>query len=288
MGLPASSGNPMPLPAQLEAVREIVLLVNDLGIEVTRAIEDAGLGALSSNVAITVLARLAIDGPIRPRTLLRATKLTRGGLSNLLDRLEADQLITRRYGTVPGDRRGALISATDAGKDAADTITLVMTRTLEQMASTIDELVDLLDAAVPPAPSTPTTSTAIGGVELLGRMGVALTDAFAMADREDPTPGKTAVLLCSAVQPGGTRPKELIERTGLSSGGVTQLLDRVEATGLIHRRSGSPPDRRAIMVELTPQGHHQLVHGLMRAGEQLGIIRAAFDNISSIPHQRRP
>jgi MarR family transcriptional regulator, organic hydroperoxide resistance regulator len=47
--------------------------------------------------------------------------------------------------------------------------------------------------------------------------------------------------------------KLLGERTILDSATLTGILDRLEATGTIERRS-NPEDRRAIMICLTPEG----------------------------------
>ena len=44
---------------------------------------------------------------------------------------------------------------------------------------------------------------------------------------------------------------ELSRRTGLTSGAVTRLIDRMEARGFMHRL-GDKSDRRRVLVELTP------------------------------------
>jgi DNA-binding MarR family transcriptional regulator len=67
-------------------------------------------------------------------------------------------------------------------------------------------------------------------------------------------PSLSVLALASAARPGGARPRDLLEITSLSSGGVTLLLDRLEEQGLITRTSGRPPDRRAVVVGLTAAG----------------------------------
>lgn len=52
---------------------------------------------------------------------------------------------------------------------------------------------------------------------------------------------------------GGASPSELAGMLRLTSGGMTNRLDRLEAAGLI-RRSAAETDRRAIVVTLTPEG----------------------------------
>ncbi|WP_298629275.1 MarR family transcriptional regulator [uncultured Thermus sp.] len=53
--------------------------------------------------------------------------------------------------------------------------------------------------------------------------------------------------------PKGLRMSELSKRLMVSSGNVTGLTDSLEAEGMV-RRVADPSDRRAYLVELTPQG----------------------------------
>ena len=48
-------------------------------------------------------------------------------------------------------------------------------------------------------------------------------------------------------------PSQLLQRVVLSSGGMTNRLDRLEAAGWIARRA-DPADRRGVVVELTAAG----------------------------------
>jgi len=52
---------------------------------------------------------------------------------------------------------------------------------------------------------------------------------------------------------GPCTPRTLVDRLGLTSAGVTALVDRLEATGLA-ARGGHPTDRRSVIVELTDTG----------------------------------
>src|SRR5437016_4392346 len=49
------------------------------------------------------------------------------------------------------------------------------------------------------------------------------------------------------------RMSELAAKLDQAESTVTRLVDRMEAAGLVRRRT-SPPDRRCVMAELTPQG----------------------------------
>ena len=61
-----------------------------------------------------------------------------------------------------------------------------------------------------------------------------------------------AALLINAAR-GETSPKRLTSLLGTDTAGMTRLLDRLEAKGLVRRRSDSG-DRRAIIIDVTPEG----------------------------------
>jgi len=73
----------------------------------------------------------------------------------------------------------------------------------------------------------------------------------------DPELAHTAslVVLCSLDLDGPRRPGELQEVTGLSSGGVSKLLDRMEQAGVVKRTYGGVPgDNRGVVVSITRRG----------------------------------
>lgn len=61
------------------------------------------------------------------------------------------------------------------------------------------------------------------------------------------------VTLRRAGEPFQRRPSELLAESLLSSGAVTNRIDRVEAAGLVERLR-DPNDRRGVIVQLTPRG----------------------------------
>lgn len=66
------------------------------------------------------------------------------------------------------------------------------------------------------------------------------------------------VLLHVARSPEGVRPmSELVNATAFTSGGVTRLVDRMEAAGLVERRP-CLSDRRVQWIGLTPHGEEML------------------------------
>lgn len=62
-----------------------------------------------------------------------------------------------------------------------------------------------------------------------------------------------AALLLHAAR-GDSTPSLLKSRLGTDTAGMTRLLDRLQAKGLL-RRARHPSDRRSVVVELTDEGH---------------------------------
>src|SRR5256885_9584707 len=72
----------------------------------------------------------------------------------------------------------------------------------------------------------------------------------AIADRLEVTPTELECLGTLALG-GPLSAGELAKRTGLTSGAVTRLIDRLESRGIARRRA-DPQDRRRVLVEITP------------------------------------
>ena len=72
---------------------------------------------------------------------------------------------------------------------------------------------------------------------------------------------------------GPQRPTRIAELTGLTSGGATKLITRLETAGLVVREAGAvPSDGRAIVVSLTKAGN-QKVDALVGAmATQLDVL----------------
>lgn len=75
--------------------------------------------------------------------------------------------------------------------------------------------------------------------------------------------------------PYRSSPGQLSEKEGLSSGAMTNRLDRLEAAGLV-RRLPDPSDRRALVVELTDKGHDLWKEALGAQASKEGVLAAAL------------
>ena len=260
----------------METLRQIIIASGALTHQFGRVLDAPIFAGLTSNADFLVLTSLRLSGPQRPRALRERTGLTGGGLSNLFDRLEAQHLISRTY-SGRGDRRSALVALSAHGDDVVDAISDAIRQTIVAQSALVQRTCDLIAAvAGPPAPSTeppPTSLERLPARRPTGH-GPERCPGRHRRTRAHAGVGPSCAVRCG--QPEGTRPKQLVELTDLSSGGVTMLLDRVEGAGLVNRAAGRQPDRRVVTVTLTDLGRHELSGRLARTAPLLPQIRAAL------------
>jgi DNA-binding MarR family transcriptional regulator len=124
----------------------LVLLLAGLGHVVGAATEavvaDAELAVAS---AVVVLCDVDLHGPRRPGQLMEAAGLSSGGMSKLLDRMEAAGVIRRSYGKVPGDNRGVLVTITARGRRTVRAVAAEVAARLPDAQPLVDELAALLE-----------------------------------------------------------------------------------------------------------------------------------------------
>lgn len=125
----------------------------------------------------------------------------------------------------------------------------------------------------------------LGGGSLLNQVGRELSTVL---ERKLAPLGLTAqqaaLLLHARREPSS--PRELMSVLGTDTAGMTRLLDRLAAKGLL-RRGKHPEDRRAIVIELTDEGRAivpRLPPIFGRVTRQLldGFSREEIDRLSSM------
>lgn len=84
--------------------------------------------------------------------------------------------------------------------------------------------------------------------------------AMAEAAEDEEIVGNLPILVLATLDlHGPQRPGDLQDRTGLSSGGVTKLVDRLEEKRLVERSYGAiPEDHRGVLVSLTDLGRSRI------------------------------
>jgi DNA-binding MarR family transcriptional regulator len=134
----------------------------------------------------------------------------------------------------------------------------------------------------PPVPDDPIRSVQATLV-VLGRMGSVLHDAIARELGEGLTGNDTIGTLFQLEVEGSMRPGQIQDLTGLSSGGVSKMLDRLEAAGLIVREYGVlPADRRASVVHITRRGRQTNRRVANAVLAVMGDVRVALKEIDAI------
>ena len=109
--------------------------------------------------------------------------------------------------------------------------------------------------------------------QALGRLRVALDDAFARASRAVGLTPQQAELLCAAMNPSSV--KDLADVLRCDRSNVTRLADRASAQGHISRR-GEDEDGRVTVVELTPTGERLARRFLAALEAQTEALRASW------------
>ncbi len=92
----------------------------------------------------------------------------------------------------------------------------------------------------------------------MGRLGELLTREM-RAVAAGLSGNATTVTLCQLALEGPQRPGAIMDLTGLTSGGVTRMVDRLEVAGLVTRTYGElTVDKRGTVIALTPSGHEMI------------------------------
>jgi DNA-binding MarR family transcriptional regulator len=109
--------------------------------------------------------------------------------------------------------------------------------------------------------------------QALGRLRVALEDAYLRASRELGLTPQQAELLCAALSPAAVGDLATALRCDRSN--VSRLVDRGSARGLLRRR-GHEEDARITVVELTPAGESLARRFIAALEAQSSELRAGW------------
>jgi len=90
----------------------------------------------------------------------------------------------------------------------------------------------------------------------LARFGSGVSNSLIEAtDQPEFVTNAPILVMCLLDLDGPARPGAIADTVGLTSGGTTKLLDRMEEAGLIHRTYGTiDNDHRGVQVELSVRG----------------------------------
>jgi DNA-binding MarR family transcriptional regulator len=112
---------------------------------------------------------------------------------------------------------------------------------------------------------------------IFARAGAAVSEA--LHSRLGPEYGSNVevLVITSLDLLGPQRPADVVALTGMTSGGVTRVLDRLEEQGLMVREFGRVEgDRRGTRLVLTPKGHGVATELAAGLTSRMDVIREAI------------
>lgn len=131
--------------ADREQVQHLLLLMGCFSASMSSAITQAVGPELSNSATITTLFLLDLEGPRRPGALQEMTGLSSGGVSKLVDRLEAQGLVRRVFGPVDGDRRAVLVQLTPKGRRLSRRIAQIAGKRADEQSQLLKTIASLAD-----------------------------------------------------------------------------------------------------------------------------------------------
>lgn len=99
--------------------------------------------SLARNSVAATLLRLLIDGDLRPVQLIETTGLSRGGMTKVIDHLEASGLVERFGDPDDEDGRSVHVRLTDTGRTIANDLTDVMGSHVRRFMAEANEVLGL-------------------------------------------------------------------------------------------------------------------------------------------------
>jgi DNA-binding MarR family transcriptional regulator len=137
---------------------ELLLLLADSGHTISQAMKAAvGTSDLVGNAPILVMSSLDLHGPQRPKSLEALTGLSSGGMSKLLDNMEAHGVVRRQRRSVDGDRRAVLVSLTKRGDKLLAALTAELEARLPDVEALVREAITVLERLATEPTNEPTT-----------------------------------------------------------------------------------------------------------------------------------
>jgi DNA-binding MarR family transcriptional regulator len=234
--------------ALLSAVE--VLLIEQT-VELTRiAASTLGDGTVA-NRAIQVLLAVHSDTGARPSEIATRNGMARSSVARALRSLEERGLVSRTPDRA--DRRAMHLVVTADGRRRISSFQRELGRYFETTAPIVHQLLDALGTAV--LPSDGVHVSPLDAAAALAGVGAAYVDdvqnAIAPFGITHAADRQTIALLR---EHGGLRPSELASTLHLTTGGVSQLVDRLEGSDLVRRTHPTDGDRRTVVVTLTDRG----------------------------------
>lgn len=260
--------------AALADLASAMLTLRRVGQLWTQAVAEQVGPDYVDNATIASLNALREHGPLRLRDLAEHLGLPNAPLSRVIDRLVALGDVERTPGPPGTDGRAVFMKVTtrgvrhdraieDALRNAAPESSILVEATLASLSAVVEYFGG--ESHWSPDRGADTALASAGA-----RLGIRLSNVLrSIAPSGDIA---EALALLSFIGNSPTRPSVISERVGLTSGGTTKVLDRLESAGLIERTYGTPDDRRGVSLELTDRGEAELRRILTDSGPHLPVM----------------
>ncbi len=125
----------------MERVADVLLTWTEYAQPIHKvAVGAIGSDSLVSNDVVATLLLLHRDGPQRPTRIAELSRLTSGGATKLITRLETAGLVVRESGAVPTDGRAVVVSLTKFGNEKMEEFVAVVAPHVEAFIDALDAL----------------------------------------------------------------------------------------------------------------------------------------------------
>ncbi len=233
----------------------------------------------TGNRAIQILLAIHADPGASPSKLADRLGLARSAVARAISTLEDRGLVLRRSDRQ--DRRVMHLTITDAGRGRIELFERELARYFGSVAPSVQELLDawqgerLVLAKGHVAPLAAASALASTGGAYVQDVQAAL-EPFGISHAAD----RFAISLLNERK--GLQPVQLARALRLTTGGVSQLVDRLEARNLVRRTHLSGGDRRAVVITLTDRGDEAAAVMLDALDAHAPAIREALALITRV------
>lgn len=258
-------------------VRAAATLLARFSDEMTAIVDEAMGTDFADNGEIRVL--LAIQRQLPPSTadLAELSRMNRRAVSRFVSWLETAGLAT--VGRSARDGRVVLVSGTALARRRGKHLRLQFDLLLDRSQALAAEVVSLLGGGTDQS-GIPPRRDPLEVLDALASVGLDISAGAALRGDAGRMPPRHRVALTRIASHPELRPTQLVDILGLTSGGVTYLVDQLAAAGYVQRRYGNlDSDRRAVTLTITPSGMAAVSGVYQGVDAARSLLSAVFQEI---------
>jgi DNA-binding MarR family transcriptional regulator len=267
--------------ARRSAVCRALVLTREFSAEVSHQLARRHGDVFDANHVLAVLLTVALEGPQRPGRLAATARLSPGAMSNMLGRLETAGLVHRSHELEQGDGRAVFVDLTEPGRAEITAVCDTVVDCMRRSATTLKEILTVLDGLADP-PSRREAGPSAGSSPMqatreLAELGLELQDALSEIGLGGVADPSASLVLAAVAVTDDCHPGQLDELMGLTSSGISRLIDRLEHAGLVERVTD--PDRhdhRTVTMRLTAAGSDHVDRMVGEVACMVGELRSVI------------